>query len=65
MATKFGNVRGADGSVAGIDGSAAYVHRACDASLSRLGVDHIDLYYQHRVDPRYDRGDGGGDGPSW
>jgi len=44
-------VRGDDGSVQGIDGSPAYVRRACDASLSRLGVDHIDLYYQHRVDP--------------
>ena len=50
LATKFGNVRGADGTFLGIDGSPAYVRRACDASLQRLGVDHIDLYYQHRVD---------------
>jgi aryl-alcohol dehydrogenase-like predicted oxidoreductase len=51
LATKFGNVRDAeDSSFRGIDGSPAYVHRACDASLQRLGVDHIDLYYQHRVD---------------
>jgi len=52
LATKFGNVRGADGSFAGIDGSPAYVRRACDASLQRLAVDVIDLYYQHRVDPK-------------
>lgn len=52
LATKFGNVRGADGAFLGIDGSAAYVAQACDASLKRLGVDHIDLYYQHRVDPK-------------
>ncbi|HEV8629415.1 MAG TPA: aldo/keto reductase [Thermoanaerobaculia bacterium] len=52
LATKFGNVRGADGSFAGIDGSPDYVRRACDASLQRLGVDVIDLYYQHRVDPK-------------
>jgi aryl-alcohol dehydrogenase-like predicted oxidoreductase len=51
LATKFGNVRGEDGSRLGIDGSAEYVRRACEASLQRLGVDHIDLYYQHRVDP--------------
>jgi aryl-alcohol dehydrogenase-like predicted oxidoreductase len=50
LATKFGNVRGADGSFAGINGSPAYVREACDASLKRLGVDVIDLYYQHRVD---------------
>ena len=50
LATKFGNVRGEDGSRLGIDGSPEYVRRACDASLQRLGVDHIDLYYQHRVD---------------
>src|SRR6185503_6110757 len=52
LATKFGNVRGADGSFAGIDGSPNYVRQACDASLKRLGVDHIDLYYQHRVDAK-------------
>jgi len=51
LATKFGNVRGADGSRLGIDGSPEYVRQACEASLRRLGVDHIDLYYQHRVDP--------------
>ena len=50
LATKFGNVRGLDGSFAGINGSPEYVRSACDASLQRLGVDHIDLYYQHRVD---------------
>ncbi|HET7170075.1 MAG TPA: aldo/keto reductase [Gaiellales bacterium] len=51
LATKFGNVRGAQGEFLGIRGDAAYVHEACDASLRRLGTDHIDLYYQHRVDP--------------
>jgi aryl-alcohol dehydrogenase-like predicted oxidoreductase len=51
LATKFGNVRGEDGSFQGVNGSPEYVHKACDASLQRLGVDHIDLYYQHRVDP--------------
>jgi aryl-alcohol dehydrogenase-like predicted oxidoreductase len=50
IATKFGNVRGADGSWAGISGRPDYVKAACDASLARLGVDRIDLYYQHRVD---------------
>jgi aryl-alcohol dehydrogenase-like predicted oxidoreductase len=50
LATKFGNERNEDGSWIGINGSAEYVHKACDASLERLGVDHIDLYYQHRVD---------------
>jgi aryl-alcohol dehydrogenase-like predicted oxidoreductase len=50
LATKFGNVRGADGSFAGINGRPEYVRQACDGSLKRLGVDHIDLYYQHRVD---------------
>ena len=52
LATKFGNRRGADGSYLGIAGDPAYVRQACDASLQRLGVDHIDLYYQHRVDPQ-------------
>ncbi len=52
LATKFGNVRAADGAMLGIDGSPAYVKQACDASLKRLGVDVIDLYYQHRVDPK-------------
>ena len=51
LATKFGNVRREDGSWAGVDGRPEYVHSACDASLARLGVDHVDLYYQHRVDP--------------
>src|SRR4051794_12458314 len=50
LATKFGNVRDKDGGRGGIRGDADYVHQACDASLERLGVDHIDLYYQHRVD---------------
>src|SRR3954451_18566520 len=50
LATKFGNVRGEDGSFQGIDGRPDYVRAACDASLVRLGTDHIDLYYQHRVD---------------
>ena len=50
LATKFGNVRGEDGSFLGISGKPDYVLAACDASLKRLGVDHIDLYYQHRVD---------------
>ena len=50
IATKFGNVRGPDGAFLGIDGRPEHVRRACEASLKRLGVDHIDLYYQHRVD---------------
>jgi aryl-alcohol dehydrogenase-like predicted oxidoreductase len=50
LATKFGNVRGENGERLGIRGDAEYVRKACDASLERLGVDHIDLYYQHRVD---------------
>jgi aryl-alcohol dehydrogenase-like predicted oxidoreductase len=50
LATKFGNVRGTDGSFQGISGKAEYVRQACDASLKRLRTDHIDLYYQHRVD---------------
>src|SRR3984957_17468309 len=51
LATKFGIVRAPDGASLGINGTPAYVRAACDASLERLGVDHIDLYYQHRVDP--------------
>ncbi|WP_067851398.1 aldo/keto reductase [Alicyclobacillus mali (ex Roth et al. 2021)] len=51
IATKFGNVRAPDGTFLGINGRPEYVKQACDASLKRLGVDHIDLYYQHRVDP--------------
>ncbi len=50
LATKFGNERREDGSWVGINGRPEYVLAACDASLSRLGTDHIDLYYQHRVD---------------
>jgi aryl-alcohol dehydrogenase-like predicted oxidoreductase len=50
IATKFGNVRGENGERLGIRGDAAYIREACEASLARLGVDHIDLYYQHRVD---------------
>jgi len=52
LATKFGNVRGANGQYLGIRGDPEYVRQACDASLERLGVDHIDLYYQHRVDTK-------------
>jgi aryl-alcohol dehydrogenase-like predicted oxidoreductase len=51
LATKFGNERREDGSWVGINGRPEYVRAACDASLQRLGVDVIDLYYQHRVDP--------------
>jgi len=50
LATKFGNERGEDGSRLGVNGRPEYVRKAADASLQRLGVDHIDLYYQHRVD---------------
>jgi aryl-alcohol dehydrogenase-like predicted oxidoreductase len=52
LATKFGNVRGASGEFLGVRGDPRYVRECCDASLKRLGVDVIDLYYQHRVDPR-------------
>ena len=51
IATKFGNVRGSDGSFQGVNGKPDYVRSACEASLKRLGVEVIDLYYQHRVDP--------------
>lgn len=51
LATKFGNERGEDGSFLGVNGKPEYIRSACDASLSRLGIDYIDLYYQHRVDP--------------
>jgi aryl-alcohol dehydrogenase-like predicted oxidoreductase len=51
LATKFGNVRGEDGSFRGVNGRPDYVRSACEASLRRLGVEVIDLYYQHRVDP--------------
>ena len=50
LATKFGNQRGEDGSFLGVNGRPDYVRKSCDGSLRRLGVDHIDLYYQHRVD---------------
>jgi aryl-alcohol dehydrogenase-like predicted oxidoreductase len=50
LATKFGNMRGEDGAFLGVNGRPEYVRKACDDSLRRLGVDHIDLYYQHRVD---------------
>src|SRR3954449_7718933 len=51
LATKFGNVRGQNGEFLGVRGDPAYVRSACEASLKRLGVETIDLYYQHRVDP--------------
>ena len=51
IATKFGNVRGNDGSFLGVNGKPEYVKKCCDASLKRLNIDVIDLYYQHRVDP--------------
>lgn len=51
IATKFGNVRGKDGSFLGVSGKPVYVLQACEDSLKRLGTDYIDLYYQHRVDP--------------
>lgn len=51
LATKFGVVRAADGRITGVNGTPAYVRASCEASLRRLGVDVIDLYYQHRVDP--------------
>ncbi len=52
LATKFGNVRDEQGNSLGIDGSPEYVRKACEASLRRLATDHIDLYYQHRVDTK-------------
>ncbi len=51
LATKFANVRGPNGEFLGVNGRPEYVRQACDNSLKRLGLDHIDLYYQHRVDP--------------
>jgi len=51
VATKFGNVRGPKGEFLGVNGRPEYVRKACDESLRSLGIDHIDLYYQHRVDP--------------
>jgi len=52
VATKFGNMRGEDGSFRGVNGKPEYVRSACEASLKRLGIETIDLYYQHRVDPQ-------------
>jgi aryl-alcohol dehydrogenase-like predicted oxidoreductase len=52
LATKFGNVRDERGNFLGVNGAPEYVRQCCDASLRRLGVDEIDLYYQHRVDPK-------------
>jgi aryl-alcohol dehydrogenase-like predicted oxidoreductase len=52
LATKFGNSRGENGEYLGVRGDPEYVRAACDASLKRLGVEQIDLYYQHRVDPK-------------
>lgn len=51
LATKFGNVRSEDGKFLDVNGRPEYVKAACDAILRRLGVEYIDLYYQHRVDP--------------
>jgi aryl-alcohol dehydrogenase-like predicted oxidoreductase len=51
LATKFANVRVPAGEFRGVRGDPRYARQACDASLRRLGLDHIDLYYQHRVDP--------------
>ena len=51
LATKFGNQRAADGTFLGVNGRPEYVRQACHASLTRLSTSHIDLYYQHRVDP--------------
>lgn len=51
LATKFGNMRGPNGEFLGVNGRPDYVRQSCEASLKRLGVDVIDLYYQHRVDP--------------
>src|SRR5579871_5568769 len=51
LATKFGNTRTPDGGFGPVNGKPEYVKQACDASLRRLGIDVIDLYYQHRVDP--------------
>src|SRR3954449_8876957 len=51
LATKFGNVRAPDGTFLGVNGRPEYVRQACEISLKRLGVEVIDLYYQHRVDP--------------
>src|SRR5438132_4902172 len=60
LATKFGNVRKPDGTFVGVNGSPEYVRQACEASLARLAVDHIDLYYRHRADPKAPIGDTAG-----
>src|SRR5262249_33387503 len=60
VATKFGQVQSPDGKANLVDGSSAHVARACDLSLKRLGVEVIDLYYQHRVDPKVPIGETGG-----
>src|SRR5687768_16906133 len=52
VATKFGNMRGEDGAFLGVNGRSEYVRKSCDDSLQRLGIDVIDLYYQHRVDTK-------------
>jgi len=52
LATKFGNQRGENGEMLGVNGAPDYARQCCEDSLRRLGVDHIDLYYQHRVDPK-------------
>src|SRR3984893_19037086 len=52
LATKFGNQRSPDGKFLGVNGRPEYVQQSCEASLQRLGVEQIDLYYQHRVDTR-------------
>ncbi|MBC5809941.1 MAG: aldo/keto reductase [Candidatus Eremiobacteraeota bacterium] len=52
LATKFGNMRGENGAFLGVNGAPDYVRSACESSLRRLGIDYIDLYYQHRVDPK-------------
>jgi len=65
LATKFGNERSPDGGFLGVNGRPDYVRSACDASLARLGVDTIDLYYQHRVDPNTPIEETWGRWPSW
>ena len=51
LCTKFGVIRGPNGEFQGVSGTPEYIRQACENSLKRLGVDYIDLYYQHRVDP--------------
>ena len=64
LATKFGNVRDEQGKFLGVNGKPEYVRQCCEASLQRLGVEVIDLYYQHRVDPQVPIEDGWSDGPT-